>query len=411
VKKGPGWVLRIIQAVKAMRGSRIKADFEGCHDFADHSCVTGWARNVTRPSRPVAVDILIDGTLLATVKADQVRLDFLDTGKGDGRHAFTFPLDLRDGTACGCGRERRTRGRRALEPNWHSIHVRVAETEAYLTGTPKEIICPCRACAPQTSYAVCGAQRSGSSLLCEGLKRTALAGRPEEYFIPWESDAPDDLPNRASDVFGPSPDWSKSHGVERPTPKEFVQLVLREGSTPNGVFGMKLMWNYFLTIVRLLHGLPECDALEPPALLARVFPNLHYVWILRKDKVRQAVSWAIAEQTGVFAERQGDSRPPRESWLKNARFNFEQIDHLHTQVLQGEAGWRAHFDLAGVEPLTVFYEDLVDDFEGNVLRVLDYLGIEYATPFAFGEIELLRQSTPLNDQWAERYIETKGQRQ
>src|ERR1700730_11249617 len=35
---------------------------------------------------------------------------------------------------------------------------------------------------PHTCYFVCATQRSGSTLLCELLKNTHLAGYPEEYF-------------------------------------------------------------------------------------------------------------------------------------------------------------------------------------------------------------------------------------
>jgi LPS sulfotransferase NodH len=41
---------------------------------------------------------------------------------------------------------------------------------------------------PHTSYLVCATPRSGSFLLCEALKNTALAGQPEEYF--WRDDEP-----------------------------------------------------------------------------------------------------------------------------------------------------------------------------------------------------------------------------
>src|SRR5579872_7291023 len=41
---------------------------------------------------------------------------------------------------------------------------------------------------PQISYLVCGTPRCGSSLLCETLKNTGIAGRPEEYF--WRGDEP-----------------------------------------------------------------------------------------------------------------------------------------------------------------------------------------------------------------------------
>ncbi|MGZ5376146.1 MAG: Stf0 family sulfotransferase, partial [Solirubrobacterales bacterium] len=35
---------------------------------------------------------------------------------------------------------------------------------------------------PARSYLVCATPRSGSTLLCEALKSTGVAGRPEEYF-------------------------------------------------------------------------------------------------------------------------------------------------------------------------------------------------------------------------------------
>src|SRR6201991_2549603 len=35
---------------------------------------------------------------------------------------------------------------------------------------------------PNRSYLVCATPRSGSTLLCEALKSTGVAGRPEEYF-------------------------------------------------------------------------------------------------------------------------------------------------------------------------------------------------------------------------------------
>jgi LPS sulfotransferase NodH len=36
---------------------------------------------------------------------------------------------------------------------------------------------------PRLCYVICAVQRSGSSLLCDALKNTGLAGFPEEYFL------------------------------------------------------------------------------------------------------------------------------------------------------------------------------------------------------------------------------------
>jgi len=140
---------------------------------------------------------------------------------------------------------------------------------------------------PHTSYAICAVQRSGSFLLCEALKNTGLAGNPEEYFLNngegWEDGS-----------------WARQYGVtSRP---DYLQLVLEKGTTTNGVFGIKIMWNYYHDMFKRLQELPEYKGKEAPQLLAALFPNVHYIWIVRGDKVRQAVSWARAAQTGIYAQ-------------------------------------------------------------------------------------------------------------
>ncbi|MCP4417029.1 MAG: hypothetical protein GY805_10425 [Chloroflexi bacterium] len=37
---------------------------------------------------------------------------------------------------------------------------------------------------PAISYLICATPRSGSTLLCEALRNTNLAGNPDEYFGP-----------------------------------------------------------------------------------------------------------------------------------------------------------------------------------------------------------------------------------
>jgi hypothetical protein len=46
---------------------------------------------------------------------------------------------------------------------------------------------------PRRSYLICANQRSGSTLLCEALTGTGIAGRPEEYFLAAD---PATLPDR-----------------------------------------------------------------------------------------------------------------------------------------------------------------------------------------------------------------------
>jgi trehalose 2-sulfotransferase len=152
---------------------------------------------------------------------------------------------------------------------------------------------------PHTSYVICAVQRRGSFLLCEALTNTGLAGNPQEYFLnngeSWENGW-----------------WARQNEVT--SRSDYLRLVLERGTTPNGVFGTKIMWNYFSDMIKNLKELPEYMEMEVPQIMATLFPNIHYIWITRRDKVRQAVSWAKAGQTDVYAWVKGETlTPPSEN--------------------------------------------------------------------------------------------------
>lgn len=241
---------------------------------------------------------------------------------------------------------------------------------------------------PKLCYVICAIQRSGSFLLCEALKNTGLAGVPEEYFLPeegWENGV-----------------WALQNGVR--SRRDYLRLVFEKGTTPNGVFGTKVMWNYFPTMRRKLHELPEYKGRRPCQLMSTLFPNLHYIWIVRRDKVRQAVSWAKAAQTNVYAWHTGETP----AVAQEPTFDFTFIDNLHRLVLEGEAGWQNFFDRCGVQPFRVVYEDLVEAYEQTALDILEHLNIPHPENVVFRERRLQKQSDALNDAWVEMYLQQKA---
>jgi trehalose 2-sulfotransferase len=243
---------------------------------------------------------------------------------------------------------------------------------------------------PKISYVICAVQRSGSFLLCEALKNTGLAGYLEEYFLNgegWEDSS-----------------WAREHGVI--SRKDYLNLVFEQGTSSNGVFGTKVMWNYFPAMLKSLRELPEYKGLNPPQLMASLFPNVHYIWMVRQDKVRQAVSWAKAGQTDVYAWHKGETPIPK----RKPTFDFEFINHLYDLILDGEAGWRNFFEAYENQPLKVEYENLVEAYEPTALGILDYLHIPHPGNLTFGERKLQQQSDSLNEVWVKKYIEMKQAR-
>jgi LPS sulfotransferase NodH len=253
---------------------------------------------------------------------------------------------------------------------------------------------------PRLSYLVCATPRSGSTLLCRALSATGVAGRPEEYFEarpatgrpPAPRDYFDDAPGVDLDLLlgddhpePPAPDYSSLEGVT--DYGDHVRAALARGTTPNGVFGAKVMWGHLPDLSALAGG-------EAPELFARLFGAPRYVWVSRRDRIRQAVSLWKAIQTQAWAAGDGGAR--------EARYSFEAIDHLRRGLAADDRAWMSFFDTHRIEPLALTYEQVAHDLPGSVRRVLEHLGLD---PAAAGGIEppLERQADARTEEWVEQY--------
>jgi trehalose 2-sulfotransferase len=230
---------------------------------------------------------------------------------------------------------------------------------------------------PRSSVFVCGIQRAGTWLLAHLLRSTGVAGRAEEFFDP-----------EGMQRF--RADWRVT------TDAEYVERVKEAGTTPNGVFAAKLLWNareqLLFRVRRVMRDYESPDLVA----IASVFPSPRFVWIRRDDHVAQAVSWAKAAQTGQYAAHQAATSEPV--------FDSEQIDGL-LHLIRLETGvWRRWFAAEGIEPFEITYEELSADQPAGTARVLDFLGLE--TPLGTriaAPSELTRQSDAVNADWIARY--------
>jgi trehalose 2-sulfotransferase len=255
---------------------------------------------------------------------------------------------------------------------------------------------------PDHSYLVCATPRSGSTLLCELLSATGVAGRPAEHFEDLQATS---LPRQPRQYFedGGAPEVLEllaPTAAGRPRPAgafaERFAAVLREGSTPNGVFASKVMWGYLPDLLLGLRELPEAAHLKGPEALAAAFPDLRYVQVLRRDKVAQAISLWTAVQTAQWRD-EGDGR---EDSGHEPRYAFRGIDHLVGQLTAQERAWTRWFATARIEPVTVVYEELADAPREVVGAVLDGLDLERAD---VPEPRMRRQSSPRSLEWSARY--------
>jgi LPS sulfotransferase NodH len=287
--------------------------------------------------------------------------------------------------------------------------------------------------ATTRSYLVCATPRSGSTLVCQALKDTGVAGRPEEYFEALEHSG---RPRRPEEYFNAVEDPSILNQLTRrgiadePQPRSplwsrtaydrYLEWAMEQGTTPNGVFGAKLMWGYLGDFVSLLRNVPEYRDLPLADLLPASFPELTLVRVLRANKVRQAVSLWKAVQTASWRQ-EGESDPvagapedsdvpPYKSFLDEhlpaLRFNYNAISHLLGQILRDEARWDAFFEHVRIKPVLVLYENFAADYENSTLNVLHRLGLSPPEGFKV-EPRMKVQSDGLNDDWARRYSELR----
>lgn len=275
---------------------------------------------------------------------------------------------------------------------------------------------------PERSYLICATPRSGSTLLCAALGDTNIAGKPAEHF---EMLIETGRPRQPRDYFqrsnnlevwallddpefeailgGPGGWYAEQPAAEEAPlpPPDFEALrqhAFEIGTTPNGVFGTKIMWAYFRDFVRLArrdgrHAVPPCE------VASEVLPHLsRYIWIWRNDTAKQAVSLWKALQT--WSWRQDDDADYTKPEL---RYNYAAIAHLKLRIDEHNLAWQNFFVTCGIEPVKVAYEDFVKDYEGTLLGLLSAVGVETPTDFAIKQPTMRRQADKLSDAWVSRF--------
>jgi len=237
---------------------------------------------------------------------------------------------------------------------------------------------------------VCASPRSGSTLLCDLLAQTNVAGDPQSYFRPTSVT---DLANEWGVVVSDGP-WDRA----------YVDAVHERGEAGTGCFGMRIMWSDMSEFIARLHhlypsGNSDVDVLGS-ALGVRTFVHLS-----RDDKVAQAVSLVLAEQTGlwhVYADGTDRERHAPRMTTTYDRVEIEAAVHL----LEVESlGWSTWFDHAEITPLRITYEELISNPTRVLERVVTHLGADVSQPTTARTSKL---ANSMNDEWTARFCADKG---
>jgi trehalose 2-sulfotransferase len=147
--------------------------------------------------------------------------------------------------------------------------------------------------------------------------------------------------------------------------------------------------------------LTEGDGQSDLELLRRTFPDVRCVFLTRRDKIRQAVSYDRAIRSGLWwlipKKARGNGESPTPASIISP-FDFEQIDEWVARLTEFDLNWRRLFERTGIEAFEVAYEDLAESYESNVLTVLRYLDLPVSAGQQVAPPRLQKQADDLTEE-------------
>jgi trehalose 2-sulfotransferase len=161
------------------------------------------------------------------------------------------------------------------------------------------------------------------------------------------------------------------------------------------VFGTKLLWYQADRLERKLPaalGQPDRSLVE---VLAEAIGNPRYIYLNRRDHVRQAVSFARAIQTEQWRSMDRVALQPQ--------YDAGAISAAIHALEREEANWEAFFTRADILPHRLSYEDLDSaprEAIGDLMRFLGYQGL---LPNSLAGSRHQRQADDVTENWVRRY--------
>lgn len=243
------------------------------------------------------------------------------------------------------------------------------------TGYEGKFDFPQRSEGPALAYLLASVPRAGSTYFSHLLWRTGCLGAPLEY-LNFEPAGP--------------------YGFAARSPASQRQLwhsLLRRRCSPNGVFGLKAFPQQLEQLQRSNPVLIEevISLLLPRAVERRI------VYLRRRDRVAQTVSYARATLSGIWRKEQEGKSLPSIPYSKDALESAERGIAFQEEV------WERMFSDLGIEPLRLWHEDVLTNGASAASAVADYLGIAIDPAAAVVVPEIRKQSEGEARSWAERY--------
>jgi LPS sulfotransferase NodH len=243
------------------------------------------------------------------------------------------------------------------------------------TGYEGKFDFPPRSDGPERTYLLASVPRAGSTFFSHVLWRTGCLGAPLEY-LNFERAGP----------YG--------FGANAPAVQQRLwRSVLRRRCSPNGVFGLKV---FPVQLEQLNHDNPSLLDEVLSVMLPRGGER-RVVYLRRRDRVAQTVSYARASLSGVWRkDQEADAHPAGD-------YSQEALESAERGIAFQEEVWARMFKDLRIEPLNLWHEDVLADPAAAARQVADYVGVSIEPAAAVEVPSIEKQSEGDAAAWIERY--------
>lgn len=219
---------------------------------------------------------------------------------------------------------------------------------------------------PRRYLVIASTPRCGSHMLGHTLHQTECFGFPLEYANN------DNLKN-----------WQCIYGTG--DAQSTIGAIMKRRTSPNGVFAIKLHYSHIVN----LGGFEA---------VMRIFPNAHYVMLTRSNVLGQAVSFALASQTGIWIDGQkGDT--------SLARYDRALIDRCLRRVLKDNAAWKYQLATSGCRHIEMDFDAVKDDIGEAIKRIANFADVELPETAIPAAPVTRPQGGSINREWIRRYLD------
>jgi LPS sulfotransferase NodH len=224
---------------------------------------------------------------------------------------------------------------------------------------------------PRCRYIIAMTPRSGSSYLCDVMKKCKRFGLPDEFinqqFIPANMKR---IPGR--------------------TPDEYLRNFIRVRKSRNGISGLKASWFQFNNFR---------DSMDEIEYLS----GFRFIYLTRRDIAAQAISLYKATASSVFHTNITHDEKSKLK-LKSLKYDFAELNKWYEHIVRQEQGWQSYFYENRIFPLCLSYEDIEQDILGTLERIATFVRVKPKNVALPEEPSVFKKiSDERNIEWAHRF--------